>query len=209
MISINKNGLQVVPSKNNLGNKFNNTTPASKAISFVGRRQTDSTFKFSVDLSFTPIRDGQEAGVTAFLTQYANVQLGLTQVNDSAAFRFNSTEFRNKYTPIPEAWKGHPVRLMIEMCTPDKYLFSAALAAGGSETLELGQAATSQVSGNTGSFVGTLIGVYATCNGAGDDALDCPAGTPNAWYKRWRYNGLNQGVDKGISVASEGFNQRL
>jgi beta-xylosidase len=209
MISVTENGLQVALSKNNLGNKFNNTTPASKAISFVGRRQTDSTFKFSVDLSFTPIRDGQEAGVTAFLTQYANVQLGLTQVNGSTVFRFNSTESRDKYTPIPKAWKGQPVRLMIEMCTPDKYLFSAALAAGGSEILELGQAATSQVSGNTGSFVGTLIGIYATCNGAGDDVLDCPAGTPNAWYNRWRYNGMKQWVDKGISVANEGFNQGI
>jgi beta-xylosidase len=209
LISVTENGLQVVPSKNDLGNKFNNTTPASKAISFVGRRQTDSTFSFSVDMSFDPIRDGQEAGVTAFLTQYANVQLGVTRLNGSTAFRFNSTESRNKYTPVPKAWKGQAVRLMIEMCTPDEYMFSAALAARDSETLELGKAATSQVSGNTGSFVGTLIGVYATCNGAGDDVLNCPASTPNAWYKRWRYTGVKQWVDKAVSVTSESFNQGI
>jgi hypothetical protein len=130
-------------------------------------------------------------------------------LNGSTAFRFNSTESRNKYTPVPEAWKGQAVRLMIEMCTPDEYMFSAALAARDSETLELGKAATSQVSGNTGSFVGTLIGVYATCNGAGDDVLNCPASTPNAWYKRWRYTGVKQWVDKAVSVTSESFNQGI
>jgi hypothetical protein len=96
---------------------------------------------------------------------------------------------------------------MIEMATPSEYLFSATLASSNSSILELGKASTAQVSGDTGSFVGTLIGVYATCNGAGNDALDCPASTPNAWFKRWRYQGVKQWVDKMESVTSELFNQ--
>jgi beta-xylosidase len=206
--STTESGLQVIPSKNNLGNQYNNTNLASKAISFIGRRQTDSTFEFSVDMSFTPIAQGQEAGITAFLTQYANVQLGVTMTNNTMAFRFNSTESRDKMTPIPTAWVGKPIRLKIEMCTPSEYMFSATSTSSDSSVImQLGKASTAQVSGNTGSFVGTLIGVYATCNGAGSDALDCPASTPNAWFKRWRYEGVKQWVDKGLSVASSRFNQ--
>jgi beta-xylosidase len=208
IFSTTENGLQVIPSKNNLGNQYNNTNPASKAISFIGRRQTDSVFQFSVDMSFSPIAQGQEAGITAFLTQYANVQLGVTMTNNTLAFRFNSTESRNKMTPIPTVWVGKPIRLMIEMCTPSEYMFSATSTSSNSSVImELGKASTAQVSGNTGSFVGTLIGVYATCSGAGSDALDCPASTPNAWFNRWRYEGVKQWVDKGLSVASGGFNQ--
>ena len=207
MISTTKKGLQVVPSRNNLAGQYNTTEPASRAISFVGRRQTDSTFQFSVDMSFAPNAKGQEAGITAFLTLYANVQLGVTMVDGAMKLRFNSTESRDKYTAIPKAWAGHPIRLMIDMRTPAEYIFSATSTARGSSTLQLGKASTAQVSGNTGSFVGTLIGVYATCNGAGDDALECPKETPNAWFKRWRYTGLRQWVDKAKSVASDDFNQ--
>lgn len=207
MISTTKKGLQVVLSKNNLANQYNTSTPSSKAISFIGRRQTDSTFRFSVDVSFAPTATGQEAGITAFLTQYANVQLGVTTRDGALTLRFNSTESRDKYTAVPKAWVGKPLRLSIEMTMPDEYVFSAASTARGSKALQLGKASTAQVSGNTGSFVGTLIGVYATCNGAGSDALDCPAKTPKAWFQRWRYQGVRQWVDKTVSVASRDFNR--
>jgi beta-xylosidase len=210
LFSTTEQGLQIIPSRNDLAGRFNNTNPASKAISFIGRRQTDSTFRFSVDMSFNPIAQGQEAGITAFLTQYANIQLALTMSNGSIAFRFNSTESINKMTPVPAAWVGQPIRLSIEMCTPSEYMFSASLASNSSNNIimELGKASTAQVSGNTGSFVGTLIGAYATCNGAGSDHLDCPAATPNAWFKRWRYEGVKQWVDKMQSVESAMFNQQ-
>jgi beta-xylosidase len=210
LFSTTEQGLQIIPSRNDLAGRFNNTNPASKAISFIGRRQTDSTFRFSVDMSFNPIAQGQEAGITAFLTQYANIQLALTMSNGSIAFRFNSTESINKMTPVPAAWVGQPIRLSIEMCTPSEYMFSASLASNSSNNIimELGKASTAQVSGNTGSFVGTLIGAYATCNGAGSDHLDCPAATPNAWFKRWRYEGVKQWADKMQSVESAMFNQQ-
>jgi beta-xylosidase len=210
LFSTTEQGLQIIPSRNDLAGRFNNSNPASKAISFIGRRQTDSTFKFSVDMVFNPIAQGQEAGITAFLTQYANIELGVTMTNGSLAFRFNSTESINKMTPVPAAWAGQPIRLSIEMCTPSEYMFSASLASNSSNIImELGKASTAQVSGNTGSFVGTLIGAYATCNGAGSDQLDCPAATPNAWFKRWRYEGVKQWVDKMQSVESGMFNQKV
>lgn len=202
-----KKGLQVVLGRNNLGNSFNTSEPASKAISFVGRRQTDSTFKYSVDLSFAPTASGQEAGITAFLTQYANIQLGLTMHNGSLAFRFNSTEIRNQITALPAAWVNKPIRLHIEMRTPDQYMFTASLASGDSSAvMGLGKASAAQLSGGTGSFVGTLIGVYATCNGAGA-GLSCPAGTPNAYFSKWRYQGVKQWISDTESVRSEDFNK--
>jgi beta-xylosidase len=205
--STTTNGLEIVPGKNNLQNKFNNTNPASKAIAFIGRRQTDSTFTFSVDMSFSPTKDGQEAGITAFLTQYANIQLGVTIQNGSLAFRFNDTAARNVYTPIPTAWQDKPVRLSIDMSIPSEYIFSASSPSSPASAIQLGKASTAQVSGGTGSFVGTLVGVYATCNGAGDKELECPEGTPKVGVRRWRYEGKRQWVDKEKSVGWEEFNR--
>jgi len=207
--STTTNGLEIVPGKNNLQNAFNNTNPASKALAFVGRRQTDSTFAFSVDMDFSPKKDGQEAGITAFLTQYANIQLGVTMHNGSLAFRFNDTAARNVYTPIPASWQAKPVRLSIDMALPSEYIFSASSPSSPQDSLLLGRASTAQVSGGTGSFVGTLVGVYATCNGAGDAELECPDGTPKAGVKRWRYEGKRQWVDKERSVGWGEFNREV
>ena len=96
--------------------------------------------------------------------------------------------------------------------TPAEYTFAAMLpASGGAGTrVVLGTASAELLSGGSGSFVGTLLGVYATCNGAGE-GLDCPACTPNAYFRRWRYVGdaqyisatevVRSGVD---TVESEG-----
>lgn len=195
---VTEKGLAVTLGRNDLSGKPGEGDEAkgARAISFIGRRQTHSTFKFSVDLSFTPRAAGQEAGVTAFLTQYANIQLGL--ILDDAGklnFRFNGTEGsggKATLSPVPEAWKGKPVRLEIELATPTEYTFAAALTAGEKSRVVVGTAPATLLSGGTGSFVGTLIGVYATCNGAGK-GLDCPCGTtPKAYFNRWRYTGVAQ-----------------
>jgi len=205
--TVSKQGLEVTLGKNDLAGSFNGNQPASKAISFIGRRQTDSTFKFSVDLSFKPTFAKQEAGITAFLTQFANIQLGLIYDNQTLSFRFNSTETRNKKTTVPSAWVGKPIRLSIEMRNPSEYTFSASLASDKpSAVTEIGKASAAQLSGGTGSFVGTLIGVYATCNGAGTSELDCPTDTPKAYFKRWRYNGVRQWISATESIPSDQHN---
>ncbi|KAI4657757.1 uncharacterized protein J4E78_006145 [Alternaria triticimaculans] len=198
-------GLQVALGRNNLAGSPGGSDPASRAVNFIGRRQTDSTFKFSVDLSFDPKADGEEAGVTAFLWQTANIQLGLMRSNGSTYLRYNSTEHQEKRTPVPASWNGKPMRFEITMPDPRTYIFSATLAHGKSRPISFGRASTEQLS-PSGSFVGTLIGVYATCNGAGS-GLDCPATTPNAYFGRWRYKGIRQYISETESVPSEAFNQ--
>ncbi|RII09991.1 glycoside hydrolase family 43 protein [Alternaria sp. MG1] len=198
-------GLQVMLGRNNLAGSFNVSDPASRAVNFIGRRQTDSTFDFSVDMSFDPKSDGQEAGITAFLWQTANIQLGLVRNNGTTYLRYNSTEEVEKKTPVPASWHGKAMRLRITMPDPNTYLFSAMLASGKSKQISFGRASTAQLS-PSGSFVGTLIGVYATCNGAGS-GLDCPTTTPKAYFRRWRYKGIEQYISETQSVPSADFNQ--
>jgi beta-xylosidase len=204
-VTVTEKGLQVMLGRNNVAGSPGGSQPAAKAISFIGRRQTDSTFKFSVDLLFAPNAAKQEAGITAFLTQYANIQMGVVSENQTLSFRFNSTESRNKMTRVPTAWVGKPIRLEIEMHTPSEYTFSASLSSDKKSKVQIGKASAAQLSGGTGSFVGTLIGVYATCNGAGSE-LDCPADAPKAYFNRWRYTGVSQYISATESVPSAKHN---
>jgi hypothetical protein len=159
-------------------------------------------FQFSVDLSFSPNAENQEAGVVAFLTQDANIKVGVVFVGDGLEFRFK-TEKQENIRYVPSEWVGQPIRLIIEMTTPDIYTFSAMLASDPKTKIELGKGYAELLSGNTGSFVGTLIGVYATCNGAGS-GLDCPSGTPNAYFNRWRYTGVAQYISETEKIPSTG-----
>jgi beta-xylosidase len=204
-VTVTEKGLTVTLGKNNVAGSPGGSKPAAKAISFIGRRQTDSTFKFSVDLSFAPNASKQEAGITAFLTQYANIQLGVVSDNQKLSFRFNSTESRNKMTAVPAAWAGKPIRLAIDMQKPSEYTFSASLTSDEKTKMEIGKASAAQLSGGTGSFVGTLIGVYGTCNGAGSE-LDCPTDAPKAYFNRWRYTGISQSISATESVPSAEHN---
>ncbi|KAF1911404.1 glycosyl hydrolase [Ampelomyces quisqualis] len=203
--AVSDKGLEVALGRNNIAGSPGGPEPAAKAISFIGRRQTDSTFSFSVDLSFTPTAAKQEAGITAFLTQYANIQLGVVSENGTLSFRFNSTESQNEKTALPTAWTGKPIRLGIEMPNPSEYVFSVSLASDDAGKIDIGKASAAQLSGGTGSFVGTLIGVYATCNGVGE-GLNCPEDTPKAYFNRWRYTGITQYISATESVSSEEHN---
>lgn len=81
VFSTTDKGLHIVPSRNNLtGIPFSEediVLTGQRGLSFIGRRQTHSLFDFSVELSFTPEVIGQEAGITAFLTQVNHIDLSL------------------------------------------------------------------------------------------------------------------------------------
>jgi len=87
------------------------------------------------------------------------------------------------------------------MDNPAEYTFAAALASDPGSRIVLGKASAELLSGDTGSFVGTLIGVYATCNGAGA-GLDCPKDTPRAYFNRWRYTGGAQYISATETAPS-------
>jgi beta-xylosidase len=194
-------GLRLVPARNGLsGVPSGGQNGATRAISFIGRRQTHSLFTYSVDLTFSPKADNQEAGVTAFLTQMANIQLGLVQLNGQLNFRFNASG-QIKTSAVPAAWVGQPIRLQIQMSDPNTYTLGAMLASDTKTKIVVGTASAELLSGGSGSFVGTLLGVYATCNGAGS-GLDCPCGTPKAYFQRWRYTGAAQYISATETVPS-------
>ncbi|KAI0164532.1 glycoside hydrolase family 43 protein [Hypoxylon sp. FL1284] len=219
-------GLRVVPSRNNLtGVPLSDaTTPeltGQRGLSFVGRRQTDTLFVFSVDLTFRPREVGQEAGVTVFLTQVNHIDLGVAllppqQSNDSnSPCQIGATSqlmvwFRAEGTgtppaprtvPVPADWldgdKGG-IRLQIEAANATHYLLSAMPAADPKAQVLVGVAPAALVSGGNGSFVGGLVGVYATCNGAGAGD-ECPEGG-DAYFKRWRYTGKGQYISETTVV---------
>lgn len=194
-------GLQVVLGRNDLSGAPGGTHRGARAISFVGRRQTHSLFTFSVDLSFAPQAAGQEAGVVAFLTQSAYIQLGVVLVNSQLTFRFKTSSGQAKTSAVPSDWVAKPIRLQIQMETPNQYTFAAMLASDTGTKTVLGTASAELLSGGTGSFVGALIGVYATCNGAGS-GIACPPNTPNAYFKRWRYTGAAQYITATETLPS-------
>jgi beta-xylosidase len=200
--NVTEKGLQVVLGRNDVTGSPGGTQNGAKAISFIGRRQTHTLFTFSVDLSFSPKVTNQEAGVVAFLTQFANIQLGVVLKDSQLNFRFNGTG-TTKLRAVPSAWVGKPIRLQIKMATPTDYTFAAMLASDTKSIMELGTASATLLSGGSGSFVGTLIGAYATCNGAGS-GIDCPTGTPNAYFNRWRYTGDAQYFSATEKVPNTG-----
>ncbi|KAK0623908.1 glycoside hydrolase family 43 protein [Immersiella caudata] len=205
-VTATDSGLQLVLARNNLqGAPNGNQNGATRAISFIARRQTHSLFTYSVDLTFAPTANNQEAGVTAFLTQQATIQLGVVQLNNQLTFRFatNGTNSSptSKTQAVPTAWVGKPIRLQIQMSSINTYTLSAMLASDTKTKIAIGTGRGELLSGGSGSFVGTLVGVYATCNGNGS-GLDCPSGTPNAHFQRWRYTGAGQFVSATATVPT-------
>ncbi|KAI1646280.1 glycoside hydrolase family 43 protein [Daldinia loculata] len=212
--SVTPQGLQIVPSRNNLtGTPFSSTTPelsGQQGLSFIGRRQTDTLFSFSVDLTFAPRQVGQEAGVTVFLTQVNHIDLGvvlLPEISNPTCEEAKTTQlalrFRAEGTGMPPEprtvvvpgdWLDGPIRLHIETANATHYRLAAAPAADPDARMLVGAASAGLVSGGNGSFVGSLVGAYATCNGAGVGVeVECPQGG-EAYFTRWRYSGAGQYV---------------
>jgi beta-xylosidase len=204
-------GLEIVPSRSNLTGNYDGdiSLTGQRGISFVGRRQTQTIFNFSVDVSISATQVGQEAGITAFLAQENHMEIALVYLkpcNEEAglfvrfrshgALRSPGAQFR-----LPSNWvDAESVRLHIQARDPENYVLGASLGDG--EMLELGTASAELItrldSAKSGTFIGALLGVYATCNGAGE-GLDCPEGGLGK-FQRWRYSPVAQYVDYDRSV---------
>ncbi|KAI5927158.1 glycoside hydrolase family 43 protein [Camillea tinctor] len=216
--SVTGGGLEIVPSRNNLtGTPLSTSTPelsGQSGLAFIGRRQTDTLFSFSVDLSFAPEVVGQEAGVTVFLTQVNHIDLGVVLLEPDAispapraepqlALRFRAEGGAGgppapNTVPVPAEWAGSPIRLQIETANVTHYSLAAMAASDPESQIIVGTASAALVSGGNGSFVGSLVGAYATCNGAGT-GVDCPEGG-TAHFGRWRYTGVAQYIAADESI---------
>ncbi|KFY16288.1 hypothetical protein V492_01444 [Pseudogymnoascus sp. VKM F-4246] len=174
-----------------------------EAVTFVGRRQGVTLFEYSVDLEFTATIEGEEAGVTVFISREQHVDLGIIGEGGGRQLRFSATTFgkpnatapEERVVDIPPSWGGK-VRLQVEARDDKSYTFSAASTHGKHEVLEMGRAGADIVTSGTGRFVGTLVGAYATTN----DGM----GSTKAYLGRWRYTPLKQKVGEGVYVDVKG-----
>lgn len=209
-------GLEITPSRSNLtGNPESSDIAVTgrRGISFIGRHQTATTFNFSVDLSFTPTKVGQEAGITMFLAQENHVEIALTHLElcdegpgTYIRFRgFGAESPRQSWFRLPQDWlDAWPVRLHIQAKDPEMYQFGASLGDDG-DIVDLGTASAVLVthldSAMSGTFIGAMVGAYATCNGAGE-GLECPKG-PVPKFQRWTYEPIAQYIDYDRSAPVE------
>lgn len=200
--------LRIVPERVNLTAGANYTG----GLGLVARKQTDTLFAFGVDVEFEFEAgvEGEEAGVTAFLTQDQHVDLGvvvLPAANGSGAL-VPSIRFRVEGSgnadvvpeevvlAVPQRWRGQgkAVRLEIRAVDETLYAFSAGPADGSEPVRVISYAPATLLSGDTGRFTGTLVGAYATSNGG--------EGATPAYIGRWRYTGLGQAIGNGEIVPS-------
>ncbi|KAL6236936.1 hypothetical protein BDW75DRAFT_229056 [Aspergillus navahoensis] len=170
--------LRLLPSRHNItglgviGDRVEQT-----AITLVTRRQSHTYFTYSVDVSFYPSEEGEEVGVTVFLTQYQHIDLGVVLLP-------NVTIPESVIKALPP-FKDVRVRLRIQAVNDTHYILSAVLPGLG--RFDFSQHAEAVlVSGGTGRFTGVLLGVYATSNGG--------SGSTPSYISRWRYEGHGQNI---------------
>lgn len=210
------NKLQVIPSPTNLTgilDSSSSTLSGQEGQAFVGRLQEHTFFTFSVDLSFHPQGPGQEAGITAFLTQANHISLSIASPRSPAGkhygphlgseihFSIETTGTVNSSIPsstatfpVPATWPRGPIRLQIHTSNATEFVFSAIPVANLNAQKITGSISALVVSGGSGPFTGTVLGVYATCNGHLKEDGGC-AKNGKAYFSRWRYKGAAQQID--------------
>lgn len=191
--------LQLVASERSLSTRGGGNL--TEGTTFVGRRQVDSLFTFSVDVDFEPTGLGQEAGVTIYLDEARHIDLGiiLGEAGESLvglkAFSSNTNMTAPQVITAPLQGTTGKVRLGVRAANATHYTFSAGrVDASGDAAPEMqavGIAAADLVSGG---YTGTLVGVYATTHGVSVNH------TVKAYISRWRYQGQGQEVDEGVFV---------
>lgn len=163
------NTLRLKPSVLNL-TALNGNYAGSTGQTFVGRRQQDTLFTYSISLDFYPSVQEEEAGVTVFLTQNHHLDMGVVMLpanSSTAAFPGTNTtattsteltphvRFRGiSYIPVPDPvivplpaeWANGTLRLEIKASNMTHYSFSVGPADRMSETQTIMQVSNQGVS---------------------------------------------------------------
>lgn len=208
--SFTDGGLEIVPSRANLtGVSYTDdlALKGQRGISFVGRRQTQTVFNFTVDVDASSASEvGQEAGISVFLAQENHADISIVYLDQSTAeksaglhlrFRAHGREAPPAVTmAFPEDWAGtNSIRLHIFTRDTESFYLGASLDDG--DVIQLGDVSSSLVSrldsAQSGTFIGALLGAFATCNGAGQGD-DCP-GSFVGKFNRWRYTPIAQYIE--------------
>lgn len=159
--------LEIQPSRANISGD-DAYDPETEGLGLVLQKQTASLFSYSVDLSFNPKIEDEEAGITVFLTQFQHIDLGIVNLsskqskNAKPQFRFR-TETSGKpeiealdvsVEAIPTSWLWSKIRLTVEANKRNEYVFYAQPVWRPWARKELGRASAEIVSGGSGPFSG-------------------------------------------------------
>lgn len=211
-----ENTLRLLPSRANLTGDAA-FIPGREGQSFIARKaQQHTLFEFSVDLvDFEPTVAGEEAGVTAFLTagEHFDISVVAYTVNTTSKCRGNSSKIAKYLSfsaeasgtpstftaavptsvtiPLPASWDQ--VRLIVKTVNNTHYDFFASSTSGAEDAITLGTGPAAMLSGGSGVYTGTILGVYATTNGGAS------TGTP-AYFSNWTYTPIAQEVDQNVFV---------
>lgn len=141
---------------------------------FIGQRQTDSLFTYTLDVNASNIRDEEdEIGVAVFLVQRYHFELGIVLLPDSSNtttltphFRFrgiSNTSIPDIISPFPPYLSlNTPIAMEISAFNYTHYSYSAGPRDQRHLWQTYGYARGAQMSWG---FTGTLVGPYATTNG--------------------------------------------
>ncbi|KAK5693886.1 hypothetical protein LTR17_024935 [Elasticomyces elasticus] len=187
------NRLRLTPSNANL-TSFPTFDPLA-GQTFVARRQVDTLFTYTINMEFSPSKQGEEAGVSAFLSQDLHADLGVVYTNGAPYLRFRAEGPGAPATvvkPMPKSWCETGVSFEIEAFNFTHYSLSAGAKGTVLETFALVNNSLFSTS-----FTGAFVGVYATTNGHGE------GGSP-AYFSKWRYQGQGQAIDDGQYYPSNG-----
>jgi alpha-N-arabinofuranosidase len=149
--------------------------------SFVGRRQTENTFRAETMMSFSSTSPYEEAGMVLYQNNDHHYDLTVAKNSDGkSVVRLRVKLGKIDYTVAEMPYKGGEVRLRIEG-TPETYNFYFAEGSRG-EYVELGSGFDTRFLSTevAGGFTGVMIGLYATSNGT-------PA-TGKAYFDRFEYH---------------------
>ncbi|KAJ4408452.1 hypothetical protein N0V82_009681 [Gnomoniopsis sp. IMI 355080] len=184
--------------------------PGQEGQSFIARKgQSHTLFNFTVDLvNYAPTQPGEEAGITAFLTQTQHFDLGIVATASSNGSSGSITKVlrlraeasgqtavsapATVVRTVPASWEGAAIQLRVRTLNDTFYEFSAASAASRGDDIVLGVGSAEILSGGAGKYTGTLLGVYATSNGGN--------GSTSAYFGRWRYEPIAQEIAEGEFV---------
>ena len=191
--------LQLVASERSLSTKGGGNL--TEGTTFVGRRQVDTLFTFSVDIDFEPTKLGEEAGVTVYLDEARHIDLGIIlaengqQLVGLKAFSSNNNMTSPKAVTADLQDITGKVRLEIRAANATHYTFSVGrVDASGDAPVEVQAVGSVAVDLVSGGYTGTLVGAYATTHGVSGNH------TVKGYVSRWRYQGQGQEVDEGVIV---------
>lgn len=146
---------------------------------FLGFRQQDLTAHFEADLTFSPSRDHEEAGLSVFYKYDAHLDVYLTKegFNNYLCFRKVVGDIIHEETKLPILEES--ITIIVE-ADPLEYHFYAKV---GDAKLYLGKGLSRYVSTEAHElgFTGTFIALYATGNGSKADST--------AYFTEFRYQG--------------------